>query len=345
MAATASPSYTDLLRAIRKKQLAPIYLLHGEEGYFIDELAKAFEAIVPEDERDFNLYSLYAPEVEPEMVAATCRRCPMMSDRIVVILKEAQAANATKLNKLHHYASNPTPTTTLVICYRGEQAKGKDLISAIKSSGVIFESKKLNERNADAIISNIVKDKGLSIEPKGLSMLRDFIGTDVSKMYNEINKLAMILGAGAMITPESIERNVGISKDYNNFELVDAIATKDARKVYTIIGYFRSNPKNNPAIQTVAVIFNYFSNLLIAHFTRDKSPQSLMAALSVKWQSQLARYEQGMRNYNAYKTIEIISALRDFDTKSKGIGSRQDTYDLLHNLMFRILTAPGRIDF
>lgn len=345
MAAIPAPSYSDIRKAIAKGNLVPIYLLHGEEGYYIDELSKAFENLVPESERDFNLYTLYAPEVEPELVASTCRRYPMMAERQVVILKEAQSVRADQLNKLHVYASNPNPTTVLVICCRGAQAKGKDLIAQIKAhGGVIFESKKLTERNIDPVISGIIKEKGLNIEPKGLSMLRDFIGTDVAKMHNEINKLALILGPGAMITPESIEVNVGISKDYNNFELVDAIAAKNTAKIFTIINYFRSNPKHNPAILTVAAVFSYFSNLLIAHFTRDKSPGSLMSALGMKWQSQLSRYEQGMRNYNAYKTIEIISAIRDFDVKSKGIGSRQSEFDLLHDLMFRIVTAAGKIE-
>lgn len=345
MAASPAPSYSDIRKAISKGNLAPIYLLHGEEGYYIDELAKAFEELVPEAERDFNLYTLYAPEVEPEFVASTCRRYPMMAERQVVILKEAQSVRADQLNKLHVYASNPNPTTVLVICCRGTQAKGKDLIAQIKANGgVIFESKKLTERNIDPVISGIIREKGLNIEPKGLSMLRDFIGTDVAKMYNEINKLALILGPGAMITPESIEVNVGISKDYNNFELVDAIAVKNTSKIFTIINYFRSNSKHNPAILTVAAVFSYFSNLLIAHFTRDKSPGALMAALGMKWQSQLSRYEQGMRNYNAYKTIEIITAIRDFDVKSKGIGSRQSEFDLLHDLMFRIVTATGKIE-
>lgn len=346
MAAPASITYTQLRQDIRKQKLAPLYILHGEEGYFIDELVKLFDEVIPEADRDFNLYTLYAPEVTPELVMSTCQRVPMMTDRQVVILKEAQAARADQINRLHAYASSPNPQTVLVICFRGAQAKGKDLLAKAKSSGaVIFESKKLNDRNIEPVITSIAREKGLNIEPKGLAMLRDFIGADAAKLYNEIDKLALILGPGSMITPESIERNVGVSKDYNNFELVDAIAVKDAAKAFTIINYFRANPKNNPAILTASALFSFFSNLLIAHFTRDKSPQSLMSALGIKWQSMLVKYEKGMRTYNAFKTIEIISALREFDVKSKGIGSRQNEYDLLHNLIFHILNAPGNISF
>ncbi len=344
MATGASQSFSDIKKAIASGQLAPVYILHGEEGYYIDELTARFESLVPESERDFNLYTIYAPETEPDIVAATCRRYPMMADRQVVILKEAQAARADQINRLHAYVANHNKATVLVICFRGAQAKGKDLLAAAKKTGVIFESKKLNDKTIGPAVTSIIRDLGLNIEEKGLSMLRDYIGTDVSKMHNELNKLAMILGKGAMVTPESIERNIGISKDYNNFELVDAIAAKDTAKIFTIINYFRSNPKKNPAILTVAAVFGYFSNLLIVHFTRDKSQASLMGVLDIKWPVQLRRYETGMRNYNAYKTIEIISAIRDFDVKSKGVGSRQSEFDLLHQLMYHIVTAPGRID-
>lgn len=342
--AAAAVTYASLRQSVIKQQYAPLYLLHGEEGYFIDELVKLFENVIPEAERDFNLYTLYAPQTEIDTVIDTCRRFPMMTDRQVVILKEAQAIRADQLNKLHHYASQPSPTTILVICCRGAQAKGKDLIAAIKKSGgVIFESKKLNERNVDSTITGIVREEGLNIDAKSTAMLRDYIGTDASRLYNEISKLAMILGKGSTITPESIERNIGMSKDFNNFELVEAIAAKDAAKAFRIVEYFKSNPKNNPAVVTAATIFAYFSDLLIAHFTRDKSPSSLMGALGLKWQGQLQRYNTGLRNYNAYKVIEIISAIRRFDANSKGIGSRQNEYALLHDLVFHILTAPGEI--
>lgn len=342
---SSTQSFREIMQSVKTRSLAPIYILYGEEAYFIDELVKAFEGLVPEAERDFNLYALYAQEISPEVVISTCMRFPMMSDRQVVILKEAQAAKADAINKLHVYAANPNPATVLVICFRADKAKGKDLLAKAKASGaVFFESKRLSERDIDPLISSIVREKGLSIEPKGISMLRDFIGTDVAKLYNEIDKMAFILGPGAMITPESIERNVGVSKDFNNFELVDAIAAKDTAKIFRIINYFRSNPKNHPAILTVSAVFSYFASLLIAQFTRDKSPGSLMAALGLRWQGQLTRYTIGMRNYNAYKTIEILSAIREFDVKSKGIGSRQNEYDLLHNLMFRITTCTGVIE-
>lgn len=344
----AAPAVTfeSLKSQLAKRQYAPIYLLHGEEGYYIDALVKIFEQILPPEERDFNMYTMYAPEVSPDTVMDACRRYPMMSEYQVVILKEAQAIKADQLNRLHLYASQPSPTTILVICCRGAVAKAKDLIAEIKkNNGVVFLSEKIKEYNALNYISSYIKLKGLNAEQKALEMLRDYIGTDLSRLYNEIDKLALILGKNAMITPESIERNIGVSKDYNNFELIDALAQKDTLKVFNIVEYFRLNPKNNPTVLTVAAIFNYYSDLLTLYFSKDKSEPTLMAMVGAKWSVQFAKFKAGMKNYNAFQVIEIISAIRDFDAKSKGIGSRQNEYDLLKDLMFHILSAPGDISF
>ncbi len=344
MATAPQPSFTDLVKQIRQGRLSPVYILHGEEGFFIDELARELEQTVPEAERDFNLYTFYAPETKAETIIAACRRYPMMAERQMVIVKEAQAARADEINKLHAYVATQNPSTVLAVCFRGDKAKGKDLMAAARKHGaVIYESKRPTGRNVDSIITSMVRSKGLNIEAKGLAMLCEYLGTDAAKIYNEVSKMAMVLGPGAMITPESIEVNIGVSKDYNDFELVDAIAARDAAKMFRILDYFRRNPKNCPAARTASNIFAYFASLLTAQFTRDKSPASLKAALGLKWDMQLNRFMTGMRNYNAFQSIEIISALRTFDANIKGIGSRQNEYDLLHALLFRILTARGDI--
>ncbi len=344
--ASNAPSliYPQLRRDLQAGKIAPVYLLHGEEGYFIDELVKEFERLVPEDSRDFNLYVLYAPETGVDTPMDICRRYPIMSDRQVVILKEAQAIRSDQLNRLHHYASRPNDSTVFVICSRGATVKGKELIAAVKKNGVVFSSQKLKERDIIPAISELVKDKNLNIEPKALAMLRDYIGTDLSRLYNEIGKLAFILGEGAMITPEAIERNIGISKDYNNFELVEALNARNAVKAFTIARYFAENPKNNPTVVTVATLFNHFSNILVYHYTADKTKNGYMNALGFKNEWQLKFFEAAPRAYNVRQTIEIISALRECDTRSKGIDSRQNEYDLLHDLIFRILTARGVIN-
>ena len=233
--AAQAVTFESLKSQLAKRQYAPIYLLHGEEGYYIDALVKIFEQILPPEERDFNMYTMYAPEVTPDTVMDACRRYPMMSEYQVVILKEAQAIRADQLNRLHLYASQPSPTTIFVICCRGAVAKAKDLIAQIKkNNGVIFLSEKIKEHNALNFISSYIKIKGLNAEHKALEMLRDYIGTDLSRLYNEIDKLALILGKNATITPESIERNIGVSKDFNNFELVDALSQRNANKAFSI---------------------------------------------------------------------------------------------------------------
>ncbi len=342
--ATPSATFPGIKKSISSRtDIAPIYLLHGEEGYYIDELVKEFETLIPEEERDFNLFTLYGPETDPESIMDLCHQYPMMAERQVVIVKEAQVMRSDSLNKLHSYAERPNPSTVLVISCRGAQAKGKDLLAAVKKNGVIFESKRLREKDVMPVISSLIQEKGLSVDPKSLAMLRDYVGTDISRLYNEIGKLAMILGPGAMVTPESIERNIGISKDYNNFELLKAVTDRNVGKAFRIIEYFRINPKNNPAIVTIATLFGRFQNLLIYQYTKDKTPAGYMDALDLKNQWALRDYETAARNYSVRQTIEIISAIREADAKTKGIGSRQNEYDLLKDLIFHILTARGII--
>lgn len=343
--AAPAVTYDSLCRQLSAGQIAPVYLLHGEEGYYIDALVSRFEALLTEEEREFNLYVLYAPEVEPGAVMDLCCRYPMMAERQVVILKEAQAVPAARLNQLHRYVANPSPATVLVICCRGAQAKGKELLAAVRANGVNFESKKLSEYNAPAVISEFIKAKGLTADAKALEMLRDYIGTDLSRLYNEIDKLVTALGKGAKISADDVEKNIGMSKDYNNFELVDALAVKDAGKVFRIAEYFRANPKNNPLVLSAAAIFAFFADLMAVFYCRDRSDSGLMAELKLRSPYQLRRYRAAMQCYNAFQVIEIISAIRRYDAMSKGVGSRQGDHQLFRDLLFHILTAPGNIKF
>lgn len=336
-------TYTQLATELRKRQLRPVYLLHGEEGYYIDKLVRMVEACVPETDRDFNLFTLYAPETDPNTVMDACRQYPMMGDRIVVILKEVQNAKAKKfLQALASYAKTPTPTTTLVICNRGETASAKALTDAItKAGGAVFESKKLKDAALQRAISDFVKERGLSIDPKALSMLTDYVGNDMSRIDNEVGKLTVTLGRGAMITPESIERNIGFSKDFNNYEYISAIARRDAAKAMKIVRYFTANPKNNPVPVTVAALFNLFQNTLIAMYSPDRSERGVMTALGMRWPIQVADVMAAIRCYSAWNVINIISAIRRCDVESKGGGSRFDPYMLLQQLTFYILNPEG----
>ncbi len=344
--AEATVTFTSLRNQLRKapSQLAPVYLLHGEEGFYIDQLVKDFEALVPEADRDFNLYNLYAPELTPAQVMDYAMRYPMMADRQVVILHEAQAVPAQWLDNIASYVAQPNPSTVFVICSRGAAAKGKELKSALKKSGgVVFESKKLQERNVKVEIERFIKDKGLNVDPKSLQMLADYVGTDLSRLYNEIDKLTVTLPKGAMVTPEAVEANIGISKDYNNFELVAAVAKRDYKRALTIVDYFRSNPKNNPYVVTASTLFNFFTNVLIAIYTSDQGDHSLMAACGYKWPGQLTDLRNALRHFNAWHAIEIINAIRRYDAQSKGIGSRRDPYELLQELVLHILYPTGHL--
>ncbi|MDE6654639.1 MAG: DNA polymerase III subunit delta [Muribaculaceae bacterium] len=341
--AAAALTFDELRRDIKKENLAPVYLIHGKEGYYTDILVKDFENILAPEDKEFNQYVLYAPQTEIAEIIEVCSRFPMMAERQVVIVKEAQSARADQINKLAGYVNNPSPSTVLVIVFRGEEAKGKDLISAVKSKGVIYESKKVKDWQLPNLIQTYVKSKSMNIDGKSLEMLADYIGTDLGNLYNEIDKLALILGPGATITPASVELNIGISKDYNNFELVDALAAKDAAKVFRIAGYFASNPKANPLPVTTVVLYNFYSDLLIAFYAADKSDQGLMKELGLRFPMQLKKFKTAMRTYNAYQVIEAIWALRQFDNRSKGNGSRQDAYKLFHDLMFHLLSAPGKL--
>lgn len=333
----ATPTFASLRNDIKRRALNPVYVLHGGEGYFIDRLVDDFIATIEESDRDFNLFTFYgSQQLNPADVVEACKRYPMMADKQLVILKEAQAMRADQLDKLAPYVASPNPATTLVICFRGAAPKGKELMAQAKVKGDVFESKKLTDKTVSPAISELVKEKGLSIEPKGVSMLRDFIGADLAKLYSEVEKLSMILPKGATVTPEAIEQHIGISKDFNNFELVDALSSKNYAKAMEIVAYFKANPKNNPTVVTISTIFNMFANVVIFHLT---PPANRAAALGVKSEWQMRNIAETASRYNAPTAARIISHLRDFDCNSKGIGSRQNEYDLLHDLIYRIFTT------
>lgn len=338
-------TFEGLKRTLSAGNYRPVNILHGEEGYFIDELVKQFERIIHPDDRDLALTNVYAPQIEnPRAVVDLCRQLPMMTDRQVVILREAQNVKADFLDKLAVYVKEPTLSTIFVIVSRGEKIKGKEMLKACqKDTALIFESPKVWESQLPKYIADYARNCGLSIEPKAIGMLADFVGSNLSRLYNEIDKLAQILGNGAMITPEAIERNIGISKDYNNFELVDAIAVRDYTKMMRIVSHFAANARQNPFPVTSAAVFSFFADILQAFYAPDRSDRGLQEALALRNSFALKRIKDGMRNYNAYQVIEILDAIRRYDAMSKGSGSRQDPYLLMSDLMFHIISAPGRL--
>lgn len=337
--ATEAPTFKDIKQQIAASQTAPIYILHGPEGYYVDELVKAFEALIPEEARDFNLYVLYATQTTPEQVQEACMRYPMMTDRQVVILKEAQGVKADFLDKLTAYAEHPNPQTVLVVAGRGDKVTGAKFLKAVKASGgVVFETPKLYDNKVGPMIESLVRNEGLTIDQKALAMLIDHVGTDLSRIINEVTKLKTALPSGGSITPQVVEKLIGVSKDFNNWELVDAIAVRDTAKIYRIADYFQANPKQNPAIVTGIAIFGFFAKLLLALYAPEKTESGIAGAIGARpYSSELKRITAGMRNYNAWQVINAISACRRFDVRAKGIGSRTDEYALLRELLFTIL--------
>ena len=337
--ASPAPTFKGIKSQIASGTLAPIYVIHGAEGYYTDELLKDFEALVPESERDFNFYQLYAPETPIDQVLDACGRYPMMADRQVVILKEAQNVRADYIDKLAGYAAHPNPLTVFVVAGRGDKIRGAKFLKAVNASGgVVFESRKLSESQVGPMVEELVKRSGLSIDSKARAMLVEHVGTDLSRMVMEINKIALVLPKGSAVTPQVIEKLIGVSKEFNNTELLLALAGRDTVKAYKIVEYFRGNPKMNPSIMTNAFIFGMFSKMFVAMYEADRSERGIAKAIGT-WpgSDDMKRMALGMRNYTARQVMNAIGACRRFDCRAKGVGSRANEYDLLRELVFTIL--------
>ncbi|WP_299122626.1 DNA polymerase III subunit delta [uncultured Winogradskyella sp.] len=328
-----------LVATIKKGDLKPIYFLMGEEAYYIDKISDFIEDnVLAEAEKGFNQMVLYGRDVSIDDIVSNAKRYPMMAERQVVIVKEAQDLSRT-IEKLAKYAENPQPTTVLVVNYKYKKLdKRKALYKTInKSGGLVFESKKLYENQVPDWIRRVLKGQGYDISPKAAQMLTEFLGTDLSKVNNELNKLKIVLPKGTQITPEHIEENIGISKDYNNFELRKAVGERNVVKAHKIAKYFADNPKDNPMVVTVSLLFGFFSQLLHLHGLHDKSPRSVASAIKVNPYF-VNEYLTAARNYPMKKVSSVIALLREFDVKSKGVGSNAVPQgDLLKELLVRIL--------
>ncbi|GAB1855667.1 DNA polymerase III subunit delta [Flavobacteriaceae bacterium MHTCC 0001] len=327
-----------LVTDIKNRKLHPIYFLMGEEPYYIDKISDFIEdTVLDEAERGFNQVVLYGRDTSVEDIINNAKRYPMMADYQVVIVKEAQDLSRT-IEKLSKYAENPQPTTVLVVNYKYKKIdKRKALYKTLKKTGVVYESKKLYENQVADWIRRVLSPKGYTITPKAAQMLVEFLGTDLSKINNELEKLKIILPKDSQITPELIEENIGISKDYNNFELRKAIGDRNANKAYRIVNYFAENPKDNPMVVTVSLLFNFFSQLLHFHGLTDKSPRHVAAALKINPYF-VNEYVVAAKNYPMRKVSGIVAVLRNFDVKSKGVGANSVSQgDLLKELLVRIL--------
>jgi len=311
----------------------------GDEPYYIDELTDLLsESVLPESERDFNQTVLYGMETDVASVITKARSFPMMSDYQLIIIKEAQGMK--KFEELELYVKNPLASTILVLNYKnGKLDKRKKLYAEIEKRGIIFESKKIPEYKMAAFLVSLLSSKGYGIDQKSAQMITDFLGNDLSKVVNEIDKLILSLPASEKrITAELIESNIGISKDFNNYELLKAVIEKDIYKANLIANHFEKNPKNNPFLVTLSVLFNFFSNLMICYWAKDKSENGIAAELGLRNSFQARDYVGALKRYNAFKCMEVISLLRTYDAKGKGIDNPSTSGgELLRELLFKIM--------
>lgn len=323
---------------IKNGHIKPIYFLMGDEPYYIDKITDFIESnILTEEEKGFNQVVLYGRDVSIDDIISNAKRYPMMAERQVVIVKEAQDLSRN-IEDLVNYVENPQPSTVLVICYKYKTLdKRKKLSKTVAKNGLLFESKKLYDNQIGEWIRRVLAGKNYKIEPKATVILGEFLGTDLSKISNELNKLMIILPKGSTITASHIEENIGISKDFNNFELRKAVGEKQIVKANQIIQYFGRNPKSNPLVVTISLLNSFFTQLLIFHGLSDKSKTNVSKALRINPYF-VSDYQSAARNYPMRKVSNIISLLREADIKSKGVGAQNlPPEDILKELLFKIM--------
>lgn len=330
-------TFKQIMSDLKKKKYKPVYLLMGDESYYIDKVTNYIQNnILTEDEKTFNLTVYYGKDVNVGTVDNTSRGLPMMAKKQIVIVKEAQ--DLKKINDLQYYASKPISSTILVICHKYKTiASNTKLYKAISKNGAILSSKKLYDNQVPKWIDEYVKEKGYNIQPDATMLLSEFLGNNLSKVANEIDKLIISLPKETVIDTKLIEDNIGISKDFNNFELQKAIGTKDVVKANRIVNYFGANQKDNPAILTIISLFMFFSKMLIYYLLKDRSRQNVAKHLRIN-PFFVNDYVVAAKKYNAKKVVEIISMLRDYDLRLKGVNNVSTSPgNLLKELIFKIM--------
>ena len=323
---------------IKQGNIKPIYFLMGEEPYYIDKISEYIEKnVLSEEEKGFNQMVLYGRDVSIEDIVSNAKRFPMMSERQVLIVKEAQDLSRT-IENLVSYVENPQPSTVLVVCYKYKTLdKRKKLSKVIDKIGLLFESKKLYENQVGDWIRRALSKMEYQIEPKAALMLVEFLGTDLSKINNELEKLMIVLPKSTTITAIHIEENIGISKDFNNFELRKAVGEKHIVKANQIIKYFGQNPRSNPLVMTISLLNSFFTQLLIYHGLKDKTKGNVAKALRIN-PFFVSDYQKAATNYPMRKVSQIISMLRDADLKSKGVGAQNlPPEDILKELLYKVM--------
>jgi len=331
-------TYQNILTDLKNKVYHPVYFLTGDEPYYIDLISNYIEnKVLDESEKDFNQSVLYGKDTDISTIIGEAKRYPMMANHNVVIIKEAQHL-ARELDKLESYLDNPTPSTLLVFCYKYKKVDGRKAIGKkLKKQAVYFDSKKLYDNQVPDWISNNLKARNYTITPHATALIAEFLGTELSKIANELNKLTINLTEGSNITPEIVEQNIGISKDFNVFELNNALGSKNILKANQIINHFAKNEKEHPLVMTLGVLYSFFSNVLKLQYLKDKSKNNIASVLRVN-PFFVKDYQTAAQNYPIRKLVKIIEYLREYDLKSKGVNSSSTTQgELLKELIFKIL--------
>lgn len=337
--AATGASYDDVVREIKAGQFKPVYYLMGDEDFYIDNLSQMIvDAALKEDERDFNLDVMYGSEVNANQVIQFAQGLPMMASRRVVLLREAQQMDDRE--NLASYVQHYNPSTILVVCHKhGKLDARRQLAQEVKRVGVLFESKRLYDSQLPGFVSSYLKARRMDIEPAAIQMLCEHVGSDLSRLSSEMDKLILATPSNeTRITTLLVEEQTGISKDFNSYELQNALAARDVVKANKIVNYFNSNPRSFALPPTLASLFGFFSDLMLAYYSPEKSENGIANWLGkTPWQIRQAILP-AMRNYTGNKVIQILSEIRRTDAKSKGVGGcRTAPGDLLRELVFFIL--------
>ncbi len=330
--------YNQIINDLKNKVYHPIYFLMGDEPYFIDKISDFIsEKVLDAAEKEFNQSVLYGKDIDTTALISALKRYPMMANHQVVIVKEAQ--NIRDIERLATYVENPLKSTILVLCYKFKTLdKRKSFTKLVDKNGILFESKRLYDNKIPEWIDNYLNDKDYIIGHKAVTMITEFLGNDLGKIANELEKLMINLPEKSEITTEHIEKYIGISKDYNNFELQEAISKKDVVKATRIVYYFEKNSRNNPLILTIINLFGYFTKVLKYHYAPDKRNSKEVAAMLGVNPFFVKEYEIAAQNYNIKKTVEVIALLREYDLKSKGLENVSGSDgDILKELVYKIM--------
>ena len=331
-------NFNDILASIKKKSFAPIYLLQGEEGYFIDVLCDEIEkTALEEHEKDFNQTIIYGKDTSVEEIVSIAKKYPMMAERQVVIVKEAQNLSKS-IDKLLSYVENPLNTTVLVLCYKYQTIKGTTkLYKALVKQGVVFTSDKVKDYHLPNWIEKRAKEMGIAIQTKESILLSDFLGNDLSKVVHELEKLKILLKPNEVVSLEFIEKNIGISKEYNLFELSNALSNKDYNKLSRISHFAANNSKSFPLVMLISYLYGYYSKIMKLHFSKNKTNDAELAKELKLHPFILKEYKIAAKNYPPKTISRIISELKTYDLKLKGVGTATiDEGELVKELLFKI---------